>query len=218
MKAVRKHPRLAIMPAVVAAISCAPIPGLPDIDAGLGDAASIDASAEDADVHADAPALSDVGRFDGNADVQVDASEGLDVRRFDAEAFDAGADAGPVCTQRAADDGTSAAQGLALSSLECFWRENPIQWADAVGFCMRLGVGFRLATFGELNAISARRAICRTLPDGGASVPPHDWLGSVFPVLTWSSTCAGDGLAWVTGSGFAGSMYTNATAAVLCVR
>jgi hypothetical protein len=112
-----------------------------------------------------------------------------------------------VCVAAATDDGTSAAASLSAGGLECAHRTTRSSWSSAVGHCAGLGGGFRLPTKAEALRIASNPLLCRT-------ALPANWY-------TWTSSCAGAGLAWwVYFDGNTGSDNTDTGTddAACCVR
>jgi hypothetical protein len=74
-----------------------------------------------------------------------------------------------------------------------------------VSYCEGLGSGYRLLTKGEALKIASNPAICRTSL-------PSNWY-------TWTSTCAGAGLAWyVVSDGYSYQYIVDYSYDALCVR
>lgn len=112
---------------------------------------------------------------------------------------------GESCVAEATDDGSSSAASLTRGSLDCYYYTGDIKWANAVSYCEGLGGGYRLPTKGEARKIASIPAICRT------SLP------SLWG--TWTSTCAGAGLAWQVGDdGDAYQYVVDHNGRALCVR
>jgi hypothetical protein len=111
-----------------------------------------------------------------------------------------------TCTAASCDDGTSAAASLTSGSLDCSFWSSYSTWASAVSYCEGLGGGYRLPTKGEALKIASNPAICRT------SLTPF-WI-------TWTSACAGAGVAWyVSYNDVTLQANVNSSApAALCVR
>ncbi len=120
-----------------------------------------------------------------------------------------GIDSNGSCVAKATDDGSSSAASLTSGSLVCSYRSGYSDWASAMSYCKGLGGGYRLPTRGEAVKIVASWAsdrICR--------IPPGPSWG------TWTSTCAGPGLAWVVdySAGTGQSSVGPNSSGALCVR
>jgi hypothetical protein len=73
-----------------------------------------------------------------------------------------------------------------------------------MSYCARLGSGWRLPTKGEALQIRSSPNVCRT--------PVSDWQ-------TWTTTCAGAGLAWYVDRPMGAIQdVVNTARAKLCVR
>jgi hypothetical protein len=109
-----------------------------------------------------------------------------------------------TCAAASPDDGTTAAANLGAGAFECHYLSSGSDWPTAMSDCARFGSGWRLPTKAEALKIFSSPNVCRT--------PVPNWQ-------SWTTTCAGAGLAWYvdvpTG---AIQDVVNSLRAKLCVR